>query len=46
MNKRNFIKCSIFGAFYFSLTPINLSLAETKNIINKNLTEAQKKNYV
>ena len=43
MNKRNFIKCSIFGAFYFSLTPINLSLAETKNIINKNLTEAQKK---
>ena len=43
MNKRNFIKCSIFGAFYFSLTPINLSLADTKNIINKNLTEAQKK---
>ena len=43
MNRRNFIKCSIFGAFYFSLTPINLSLAETKNIINKNLTEAQKK---
>ena len=43
MNKRKFIKCSIFGAFYFSLTPINLSFAETKKIINKNLTEVQKK---
>ena len=43
MNKRKFIKCSIFGAFYFSLIPINLSFAETKKIINKNLTEAQKK---
>ena len=43
MNKRKFIKCSIFGALYFSLTPINLSFAETKKIINKNLTEAQKK---
>ena len=43
MNKRNFIKCSIFSAFYFSLSPIHLSFAETKKIINKNLTEAQKK---
>ena len=43
MNKRKFIKCSIFGAFYFSLCPIHLSFSETKKIINKNLTEAQKK---
>ena len=43
MNKRKFIKLSIFGSLLYSIFPYKVSLAETKKIINQNLTEAQKK---
>ena len=43
MNKRKFIKLSIFGSLLYSIFPYKISLAETKKIINQNLTEAQKK---
>ena len=43
MNKRNFLKLSIFGSLLYSIFPRKFSLAETKMIINQNLTEAQKK---
>ena len=43
MNKRKFIKLSIFGSLLYSIFPFKISLAETKKIINQNLTEAQKK---
>ena len=43
MNKRNFLKLSIFGSLAYSIFPNKFSLAETKKIINQNLTDAQKK---
>ena len=43
MNKRKFIKLSIFGSLLYSIFPYKISLAEAKKIINQNLTEAQKK---
>jgi len=46
MNKRKFIKLSMFGSLLYSVFPYTILLAETKKIINQNLTEAQKKNNV
>ena len=43
MNKRKFIKLSMFGSLLYSVFPYKILLAETKKIINQNLTEAQKK---
>ena len=42
MNKRKFIKLSIFGSLLYSIFPYKISSAETKKIINQNLTSKQK----